>query len=360
MHFLNVTLGIRFEPLFGGLSRLEERAPYTSMQIVRSNENNIVYPNSMKIDRNEFITRLLSGVTDDELEHLGRVREEARRPIPAPRKRTPVPAPRKMGVKQLIRYFENNPFPPYRPIPALRTKKQLPQPIPAPRTKITKNSRALKGYTQSYEISIKNDKDALELLQNTILATSRVFEQILNETKGFKFVETIKVNFEKLKDGELIDKTAYFNSRAHIIMNKKDILLSLQLSQQKLLNDIGEWLAEGSGWTIDSILEHFFNVVNYKPLEGKSYIPLPKELQNSLKGLINLKNEDNECFRWCHIRYLNPQEDHPNKIRKTDKKMVQELNYQDVEFPVSVKDYNRIEVQNNININVFGYENLCL
>ena len=95
-------------------------------------------------------------------------------------------------------------------------------------------------------------------------------------------METIKVNFEKLKDGELIDKTAYFNSRAHIIMNKNDILLSLQLSQQKLLNDIGEWLAKGSLWTIDSILEHYFNVVYYKPLEGKSCIPLPKELQNSL------------------------------------------------------------------------------
>ena len=72
------------------------------------------------------------------------------------------------------------------------------------------------------------------------------------------------------------------------------------------MNDVAEWLKEGSGWTTDGVLEHYFNLVNYTPLEGKSYIPLPKELQNSLKGLINLKNEDNECFRWCHIRYLNP------------------------------------------------------
>ena len=56
----------------------------------------------MKTNRNELLTRLLSGVTEDELENLVRVREEARRPIPAPRK---------MGVKQLIRYFENNPVP---------------------------------------------------------------------------------------------------------------------------------------------------------------------------------------------------------------------------------------------------------
>lgn len=42
--------------------------------------------------------------------------------------------------------------------------------------------------------------------------------------------------------------------------------------------------------------------------------------------------------------------------------MVQELNYQDVEFPVRLQqrlqqNYNKIEVQNDININAFGYEN---
>ena len=37
--------------------------------------------------------------------------------------------------------------------------------------------------------------------------------------------------------------------------------------------------------------------------------------------------------------------------------MVERLNYEGVEFPVSVKDYGKIEEQNSININVFGYEN---
>ena len=38
--------------------------------------------------------------------------------------------------------------------------------------------------------------------------------------------------------------------------------------------------------------------------------------------------------------------------------MVDQLNYNGVEFPViSVKDYSKIEAQKTININVFGYEN---
>ena len=99
--FLYLTLGIRFK----------EMALYSSMQMVRSNENNnIIYSNSMKTNRNELMKRLLPGLTDSELENLVRVREEARRPIPASRK---------MGVKQFICYFENNNlYKPPRPIPA--------------------------------------------------------------------------------------------------------------------------------------------------------------------------------------------------------------------------------------------------
>ena len=36
--------------------------------------------------------------------------------------------------------------------------------------------------------------------------------------------------------------------------------------------------------------------------------------------------------------------------------MVQELNYQDVEFPVAIRHYGKIEKQNSINVNVFGYK----
>ena len=69
-----------------------------------------------------------------------------------------------------------------------------------------------------------------------------------------------------------------------------------------------------------------------------------------------MKNEDNECFRWCHIRHLNPQDKDPQRIKKTDKQYVGKLDYSNIEFPVGVKHYNKIEKQNSINISVFGYE----
>lgn len=115
------------------------------------------------------------------------------------------------------------------------------------------------------------------------------------------------------------------------------------------------WLSEGGGWTISTIDKHYINVVPFDPLRGNSYIPLPAELKNGKKGLINFKNEDNECFRWCHVRLLIPQERNPQRIKISDREMVQKLNYQGIEFPVTAKHYGKIEEQNSININIFGY-----
>ena len=74
--------------------------------------------------------------------------------------------------------------------------------------------------------------------------------------------------------------------------------------------------------------------------------------------MINLKNEDNQCFRRCHITHLNPPEKYPQRVKKIDKQYIDKLDYPRIEFPVSVKQYNRIEKQKNINVNVFDYESI--
>ena len=84
---------------------------------------------------------------------------------------------------------------------------------------------------------------------------------------------------------------------------------------------------------------------------------MPIELKHPRKRLINIKNNDQKCFLWCHVRHINPVKDHPGIITKIDRDFANNLNYDGIEFPVQEKDFNKIEVQNNICINVFGYEN---
>ena len=95
----------------------------------------------------------------------------------------------------------------------------------------------------------------------------------------------------------------------------------------------------------------------YYLLVGNSFVKLPSELKSSRKGLINIKNNDNECFLCCHVRHLNLVGIHPERTTKEDKEVISRRNYEGIEFPVSKKDYGRNEKQNNICINVFCYEN---
>ena len=181
--------------------------------------------------------------------------------------------------------------------------------------------------------------------------------------KGFKFIETLEVTFRKREynpktgESEYICKTAYFNSKAKTITNANEIGTELSISQEEILNMIDIWVSEGSGWAIDKIDSNYINNVVYQPLQGSNYIDLPDELENSAKGLINIKTKDDECFRWCHIRHLNPQKKDPQRIKKAEKQYIEKLDYTDIVFPVSQKQYNKIEKQNSIRINVFGYAN---
>ena len=50
-----------------------------------------------------------------------------------------------------------------------------------------------------------------------------------------------------------------------------------------------------------------------------------------MKGFINIKNNDNRCFLWCHIRHLKR---HPEKITKTDKEIINDLKYEGIKFLV--------------------------
>ena len=66
------------------------------------------------------------------------------------------------------------------------------------------------------------------------------------------------------------------------------------------------WTHEGSICNVHSILWHQPVILEIAPSERSSFFYLPKELNNSIKRLINTQNEDNKCFRWCLVRYLNP------------------------------------------------------
>ena len=79
---------------------------------------------------------------------------------------------------------------------------------------------------------------------------------------------------------------------------KLTLMMCFNQSNLKLYKKIQKYLGKGSGWIIDSFIDHSINISKYNPLAGNSYIKLPKKLDHPRKGLINIKNfDDNECFK---------------------------------------------------------------
>ena len=141
---------------------------------------------------------------------------------------------------------------------------------------------------------------------------------------------------------------------------------------KKYLIDV--WINDGTGWIVESIEFQSINISTYRPLSGSSYMNLPVELRSPRKGQISIKSKDQKCFLWCHVRHIDPSKEHPERIRKVDKKLVKriinpeeitqedkelisDLDYNGIQFLVQEKDFSKTEVKNNICINVFGYEN---
>ena len=88
----------------------------------------------------------------------------------------------------------------------------------------------------------------------------------------------------------------------------------------------------GSGWIVESIESQCINISTYKPLIGSSYIDLPIELSNPRLGLISIKNNNQKCFLWCHVRHINPVKEHSGRIKKADRRIASNLNYEGIEF----------------------------
>ena len=101
----------------------------------------------------------------------------------------------------------------------------------------------------------------------------------------------------------------------------------------------------------------WINISIYTQLSGRAYIELPDKLKHPKEGLIYFKSDNNKCFLWCHIANLNPLDKKTQRITKVDKTIAYNLDYKDINVPVSKKDYSKIEKKNNVCINVFCYEN---
>ena len=70
------------------------------------------------------------------------------------------------------------------------------------------------------------------------------------------------------------------------------------------------------------------------------------------KAVVNVHNNDNQCFKWAVLSALHPVKDHVNKLFHY-KKFEHELDFTGISFPVKLDDIVKFEKQNRLAISVY-------
>ena len=155
---------------------------------------------------------------------------------------------------------------------------------------VIKTNHAFRGYAMSYKVEIIEKKDPIKQLEASKSSIKDLFSDLLNETKGFKYQITLKVVLKKYKpNGEIEFRPVYFNSKTKTVINHK---FSLENAFQEILYRIDDWINEGSGWIVELIESQHIGV----------------------------------------FRHINPVKIYPERITKKDKQLVNDLDYDWLNF----------------------------
>ena len=96
---------------------------------------------------------------------------------------------------------------------------------------------------------------------------------------------------------------AYFHSETYINVEATDVKEILSRMIYEVLDKIATYQRNGSGWYFKEVINLEIHTVDYKPMKGSSFIPLPDFIMRK-KTVINVQNKDNKCFLWSVLRYL--------------------------------------------------------
>ncbi|KAB0804232.1 hypothetical protein PPYR_01202 [Photinus pyralis] len=184
-----------------------------------------------------------------------------------------------------------------------------------------------------------------------------------------RYNQPLKVNFEFcaefVKPSLTSDNNNHLPTKEFSFITKNFKILSCNLEQanlKQLFNtNVTDYLMERllkfeeqeSGWALSKIISLAVNISIATLLHASSYIDLPIEIKSKL-AVINVKNNDEACFGWALSSALYPVTRNSDRV-SSYAYYAQILNFQDINFPMSLDQLPKFENQNpNLSVNIYG------
>jgi len=96
-------------------------------------------------------------------------------------------------------------------------------------------------------------------------------------------------------DGELQQTTARFRTSPNVLSDAATV--DMDDVVREFTSAVENFNKRGSNWIVD-LVDFQITLVPYRPMQGSTFIPTPKEIRNK-HAIVNIQNRsDNLCFLW--------------------------------------------------------------
>lgn len=220
--------------------------------------------------------------------------------------------------------------------------------------KITESNTAVKGYTKQYTVDGIDGMDLKTFLDHV----QPDVVDLLSENRQTKVHLVATCKMERQEEQKVKPAIPSFRSKTVVNLDGTNVIELYTNAKDKILESMANFQMQGSNWRFREVLKLEINTAIYKPLKGESYMPLPDVLAKK-RAIVNMHNEkDDECFKWCVTRALNPVKTNQDRVTPMLREQSEAFNWKGIEFPVSLQDIVKFEKNNpEISVFVFGYEN---
>ena len=222
------------------------------------------------------------------------------------------------------------------------------------RLRIAETASALRGFTRQFRIEgipSYGPREFMQMARRDILKLMRE-----NRQTRVRMILNCEMTRKELFSESTQILNTFFHSETVENLEGTDESVIYDRSIQTIEERIQNFNQRGSNWRFQRVLSLDVHFTDFQPLRGSTFIPLPKKIRDK-KAVINMKNDDDQCFKWSVVRALNPVENNSERITNELKEQSERLDWSGLKFPVKLDQIVIFEKFNpQISINVFGFE----
>ena len=171
------------------------------------------------------------------------------------------------------------------------------------RLRITETASALRGFTRQFRIEgipRHAPREFMQIARRDILKLMRE-----NRQTRVRMILNCEMTRKELFSESTQILNTFFHSETVENLEGTDEREIYDGFMQTIEERIQNFNQRGSNWRFQRVLSLDIHFTDFQPLRGSTFLPLPRKI-SSKKAVINMKNTDDQCFKWSVVRALNP------------------------------------------------------